>query len=621
MESKGYMGKIAEVNLTTEKITIRDFPEEIAKKYVGGSGFGAKVLYDETGPETDPLGPDNPLIFATGPVTGTRSFNSDRFEVITKSPKTGIYGEASCGGHWGSRFKKCGFDALIIRGKASKPVYLRVTEDTVEIQDAADYWGKDTFYTHEKLKALEGNKSEAACIGVSGEMMLPIAAIIAEGRHGRAAGRTGVGAVMGSKNLKAVTVNGDKTVEAADKELILSTNKSITESMKKGTLEMKEAGTTCAIDYFEEIGNLPLRNWAGGNWREGAEKITGYTTRRTHRIDDSGCGACPVQCGKVVLAKGGDYNGEAIAGPEYETTGLFGSNCLIDDYDIIIKENEICNRYGVDTIAAANMISFAMEAYEGGLITKEQTNGLDLRFGNGEAAVEALKMIVNKEGFLGNLLYRGVREAAEQLGGNSRGYAMHVKGLEFPAHDPRARFSLALAYATSNRGACHLAFTHDYEEGFVEHLGAPATTGRFSPDKAEMTARMQDWACIFDSLCMCKFGRYGGIMVEQTIAYLNGATGWDMAPEEFMKTGERIFNLKRMYNVRHGVSRRDDTLPSRILTKRRGGGTSELPPFGSMLSDYYKVRGWDELGIPTAEKLTELGLEECLGEAPPAAVG
>lgn len=612
MESKGYMGKIAEVNLTTEEITIRDFPEDIAKKYLGGSGFGAKVLYDETGPETDPLGPENPLIFAAGPVTGTRSFNSDRFEVISKSPKTGIYGEASCGGHWGSRFKKCGFDALIIRGKSPKPVYLRITEDTVEIKDAAEYWGKDTFYTHEKLKSLEGEKSEVACIGMSGEMMLPIASIIAEGRHGRAAGRTGVGAVMGSKNLKAVTVNGDKTVEVADKDLILSTNKALTQSMKVDAADMRDAGTTCAIDYFEEVGNLPLKNWYQGKWEEGAHKLHGFTTVKTHRVKNYACGTCPIQCGKVVHAKGGDYDGDEIAGPEYETTGLFGANCLVDNYDVIVKENEICNRYGVDTIAAANLIAFAMEAYERGMLTKEQTGGIDLRFGNGEASIKALEMLVQKKGFLGDLLHEGVKQAAEKLGGISDEFALQVKGLELPSHDPRANFSLALAYSTSNRGACHLAFTQDYEEAHVEKLGAPATKGRFSTEKAEITARMQDWACIFDSLCVCKFGRYGGIMVEQTLAYLNAATGWDLSPEEFMKTGERIFNLKRMYNIRHGISRKDDSLPSRILTKRRGGGTSELPPLGSMLSDYYAVRGWDEFGVPTPEKLAELGLEELI---------
>ncbi len=610
MQFKGYMGKIAEVDLTEGKVTVKDFPETTAEKYVGGSGVGAEILFRETDARTDPLGPDNVLVFATGPVTGTQSFNADRFEVITKSPKTGIYGESSCGGHWGGRFKKCGFDVLVIRGRAPKPVYLKVTEDRVSIEDAAPYRGRDTFFTHERLKQAAGKKSEVLCIGQAGEMMLPIAAIIGEGRHGRAAGRAGTGAVMGSKRLKAVSVNGNKQIPVADKELILSTNRALARSMKEDALVMREAGTACALDFFEEIGNLPLKNWYQGKWEAGAGKLTGYATAQSHGVKNYACGKCPVQCGKVVLAKGGAYDGLEIAAPEYETVALFGANCLVDDFDVSVKANEICNRYGVDTIAAANLIAFAMEAYERGLLTKAQAGGLDLRFGNGRALLDALEMIVEKRGYLGGLLCAGVKEAAEKLGGIAREFALQVKGLEIPAHDPRARFSLALAYATSNRGACHLAFTQDYDEAYVENLGVAPTEGRFSPGKAAITARMQDWTGLFDSLCMCKFGRYGGIMVDQTLAYLKGATGRDLSLDAFLKTGERIFNLKRMYNVRHGISRKDDTLPLRLLTRRRGGGTSELPPFHAMLADYYRFRGWDETGIPTDEKLAELELAE-----------
>lgn len=608
MQSKGYMGKYARIDLSSGKISYEDFTDEMAKKYIGGSGFGAKLLYDETGPDTAPLGPDNLLIFAVGPVTGTKAFNSDRFEVISKSPKTGIYGEASCGGHWGSRFKKCGLDAIVIKGKADHPVYLNITEAKIEIEDATDFWGKDTFYTHEKLQERAGKKSEVACIGPSGEIMLPIAAIIADGKHGRAAGRSGVGAVMGSKKLKAVVVNGNKSVEVDDADIITSTNKSITPSMKEGAKDLSVAGTTCALDLFEEVGNLPIKNWYRGNWQNAADNLAGYVTVKRFNAKHYGCGNCPIRCGKVVLTKGGEYDGEEVAAPEYETVALMGSNCLIDDYETIIKENEICNAYGVDTIAAGNMIAFAMEAYERGILTKEQTGGLDLTFGNTEAAVRALEMIVKREGFLGELFANGVQDAAEKLGGISAEFALHVKNHEIPAHDPRANFSLALAYATSNRGACHLTFTQDYEEGSVEHLGAPEQKGRFSPDKGVYTAKMQDWSTMFDSLCLCKFGRYGGLMIEQCVTYLNASTGWDFSPEEFLQTGERIFNLKRMYNVRHGVTRKDDQLPLRLQLHRRGGGTNELPPFNVMLNEYYEARGWDDMGIPEQDKLKELAL-------------
>jgi len=604
----GFMGKILEINLSTSQIKTTRLNEKTARKYLGGSGLGAKILYDETGPETNPLGPENILIFSTGPVTGTLGFNSNRFEVSAKSPHTGLIGEASCGGTWGGMFKKTGYDALIFRGKSERPVYLMLTEEKAVLKDAAVLWGKDTFQTQRELRQVEGDKVEVASIGPSGENLIKIASIIADGAHGRAAGRCGLGAVMGSKMLKAVVVKGAIKVEPAEPDKIREINNSIKDSMKFDSAAMREAGTTCAVDIFEEIGNLPIRNWYQGRWPEGAERLKGYTTRETHRIKDYRCGNCPIACGKIVKAKGGVYDGEEVAAPEYETVGLMGSNLLIDDYDAVVKENEICNRYGVDTIAAGNTIAAAMEAYERGLITKEQTDGLDLRFGNAEAAILATEKLCLNEGNLGPLLSGGVREFAEKVGPIAKEFAMHVKGLEVAAHDPRANFSLALAYATSNRGACHLSFTQDYEEAHVADLGVAPTEGRFSPNKAALVAKMQDWSCLFDSLCICKFARYGGLMVSQTLGYLNASTGWNMTLEEFLKTGERIFNLKRMYIIKHGISRKDDTLPLRLLTHKRGGGTDKVPPFNVMLSEYYEYRGWDEFGIPKEEKLRELEL-------------
>ncbi len=609
MKTKGYMGKIARVDLSRKKIEIIELDDAFARKYIGGSGFGAKFLYDETGPETDPLGPDNLLIFATGPVTGTKAFNSDRFEVITKSPKSGMYGEANCGGRWGSRFKKCGFDALVIKGCSDKPVYLDISDGDISINEASDLWGLDTFKTHSILKEKNGDKSEVACIGPSGEMMMPIAAIIADGRHGRAAGRSGVGAVMGSKKLKAVVVNGTREIETADVDLITSTNKAVLPTMRTDAKALTEAGTACSLDLFEEIGNLPIKNWYQGNWQPAVDNLTGYASIAKTKVKDYGCGNCPIRCGKVTLTKGGEYDGVDVAAPEYETVALMGSNCLIDDYDTIVKQNEICNAYGVDTIAAGNIIAFAMEAYERGILTDEHTGGMDLSFGNADSAKKLLETVVKKEGFLGDLFKTGIRDAAKKLGKNSEEFALNVKNQEIPAHDPRANFSLAINYATSNRGACHLTFSQDYEEGNVPKLGAPDQKGRFSPDKAVYSARMQDWATMFDSLCLCKFARYGGVMIDECLNYLNGSTGWDFTAEEFIQAGERLFNLKRMYNVRHGASRKDDQLPLRMQTHRRGGGTNELPPFNIMLNEYYQARGWDDMGIPHEEKLKELQLK------------
>ncbi|MBI9108817.1 MAG: aldehyde ferredoxin oxidoreductase family protein [Spirochaetales bacterium] len=605
---KGYNGRYLDIDLSAGTVEVKPLSEDMVRQYIGGSGLGAKFLYDATGPDTDPLGPENIMIFASGPVTSTGGFNSDRFEVVSKSPQSGIYGEASCGGKWGGRFKKTGYDAMIVRGKATSPVYITITDKDVKIEDASDLWGLDTFKTHRQLKEAAGKGAEVACIGPSGEKMIRIAAIIADGAHGRAAGRCGLGAVMGSKNLKAVVVNGNTVPEIADAGRIKEINKSLNKSMKEDAACMREAGTTCALDYFEEIGNLPIRNWYQGNWPEGAENLKGYTTVKTHKAKRYACGNCPIACGKIVKAKDGPYDGEDVAAPEYETVGLMGSNLMIDDYDIVVKENELCNRYGIDTIAAGNTIAAAMEAFERGIISLEDTDGIELRFGDGQAAIQALEKMCKREGRLGELLCDGSRSFAEKVGPEVNEFIHQVKGLEFPAHDPRANFSLALAYATSNRGACHLSFTQDYEETFVENLGVEASKGRFSPEKAAIVARMQDWSCLFDSLCICKFARYGGLMLQQTLDYLNASTGWDMDMEDFLKAGERIFNLKRLYNQKHGISRKDDTLPPRILTHRRGGGTNELPPLNVMLSDYYDFRGWDEMGRVTAKKLNELDI-------------
>ncbi len=605
---EGYYNRLVEIDLSSRRKDIKEIGTEVLRNYIGGSGLGARILYDSTGPETDPLGPENVMIWATGPVSATAGFNSDRFEIVSKSPQSGIYGEASCGGKWGSRFKKTGYDAIVVKGKANSPVYLKISDEEITIKSAENLWGLDTFQTQRVLKEIEGKSCEVACIGPSGEKMVRIAAIIADGAHGRAAGRCGLGAVMGSKNLKAVVITGASSPEIYNQDKIKEINKSLNKSMKEEAAGMREAGTTCSLDFFEEIGNLPIKNWYQGNWPEGAEQIKGYTTIKTHNLKNYACGKCPIACGKVGTAKGGPYDGEKIAAPEYETVGLMGANLLIDDYDVILKENEICNRYGVDTIAAGNTIAAAMEAYEKGILSPEDTDGIELRFGNGEAALKALEKLCKAEGRLGKLLCDGVRSFAEKTGPEVVEFAQHVKGLEFPAHDPRANFSLALAYATSNRGACHLSFTQDYEEAYVENLGVEASEGRFSPKKAAIVARMQDWSCLFDSLCICKFARYGGLMVQHTLDYLNASTGWNMSVEDFLKTGERIFNLKRLYNQRHGISRKDDTLPPRILTHRRGGGTNELPPLNVMLSDYYKFRGWDETGRVSEQKKQELGL-------------
>jgi len=612
MKAKGYMGRILTVDLTTGTITESELDDSVARKFIGGSGLGAKILLDEKIMHCDPLGPENILIFAVGPLTGSSLFNSDRFDVVTKSPLTGIYAESSAGGYWAGKFKKCGYDALIIKGKAASPVYLAVSDGKAEIKDARPYWGKDTFTVTEMLQHIEGPGTKAAVIGPAGEKLVKMAGIVSDGKHGRLAARCGVGAVMGSKNLKAVTVNGTTQVELADKAAIMAINKDMSGLIKQNMQGMAETGTGGGLDASEELGNLPVKNWAGPAWKESAAKITGLTMAQTHLVKNYNCGSCAIKCGRVVRSVSGPFKGQEIGGPEYETLGLLGSNLLVDDLDTIITANEMCNQYGIDTISVGGVIGFAMEAFERGILSAEDNGGNPILWGDAETIYRLIKDISEKEG-LGAVLSEGVRSAAAVLGPRAEEFAAHVKGLEPPAHDGRAKFTAGIGMATSNRGACHLSgFAHDFEEGAVlEDLGSPALPFRFTPEgKAENVFRMQNLMGMFDSVNACKFALFGGLTVDPLIRAVNAATGWDMDRKEFFETGERIFNIKRIFDNHLGIGRKDDVLPQRMMRSRRGRGTVQLPPLFEMLDEYYGYRGWDELGVPTSETLERLGLTE-----------
>lgn len=608
----GYFMKIAEIDLNTEEIKLIALEEKEVKKFIGGSGIGAKLLYGYTDHKTDPLGSENILIFMTGPLTGTKAFSSDRFEVITKSPLTGIYTESDCGGRWGEGLKKCGLDGIVIKGKAKKPVYIIIKDEEIKIKSASHLWGKDTFAADSLIKEEMGPNSQVVCIGKAGENLVKFACIINEGKHGRAAGRAGVGAVMGSKKLKAIGVLGTKEVKIAHEQEFNQFIKSLTSRMNEQTEALKKYGTSTGLEYCESVGDLPIKNWYQGNW-EGAKKISGQYMAKTVLKKNYHCGRCVIGCGRTVEITEGKYKLEETAGPEYETLGMLGSNCLVDDIKVVCKANELCNRYGLDTISTGSAISFCMEAYEKGLVTKENTGGLKMEWGNGDALLEMIEKIANRQD-IGKLLGEGLIKVSKEIGGNSCEFAIHVKGLDFPAHDPRGKVSVALGYATSNRGACHLqAFTHDFEDGAaLPDLGYKETLDRFEiKGKAKFVVDFQHLMSMFDSLHCCKFIVFGGMTVEPLVKVLNLVTGWDFSKEDFLKTGERIFNLKRLYNVREGISRKDDTLPPRILNHPRGGGAGDnLPYLNKMLNEYYQIRGWDEFGIPTKETLKRLELEE-----------
>jgi len=609
---KGYMGKILRVDLTKGRVDVEAQDENQAKKYIGGSGLATKILNDETGPQTDPLGPENRLIFMTGPFAATPVITSGRHHMVTKSPLTGAYTESDTGGTWGPYLKRAGFDGIVVTGKSSKPVYLWVTEGKAEIRDASRFWGVDTYDLDEAVRKETHNDAVVASIGPAGEKGVRYASIMNDGKEARAAGRGGSGAVMGSKNLKAVAVYGKYQVEMADPEGLKASLKEISPMVAKNTEGMRKNGTAGGLATFEALGSLPLQNWKyQGRWEKGAAQIAGPAMTEKILTGNYFCERCVIGCGRRVKVDKGPFAPVEGAGPEYESVAMLGSLCLVDDIEAIAKANEICNRYGMDTISAGAAIAFAMEAYEKGILTKKDTGELELQWGRGDVMVKMTEKIGKREG-LGQLLGEGVRIAAAKLGKNAVEFTSDVKGQEMPAHDPRCFNAGAVGYATINRGACHLGFTHVFERILtMPEIGVDQPLPRLEvKGKGELAAKTQNIMGLFDSLKVCKFSMFGGLKMTPILAWYNMVTGNSATMDEFLKAGERIFNLKRMYNVRCGISRKDDTLPSRFLTlKHEGEGlTPNLPPLGELLSDYYKYRGWNEEGIPIPEKLKDLGL-------------
>ncbi|MCD6575249.1 aldehyde ferredoxin oxidoreductase family protein [Candidatus Aerophobetes bacterium] len=608
---KGYRGKILRVDLTRRKILIQSLDETDLEKFIGGSGLGAKFLYEEVPADTEPLSPENLLIFMAGPLVGSGTPGSGRHEVVFKSPLTGIFARSGVGGSFGVNLKRAGFDGIIISGRSSKPVYLLVYDGQVEIKDATHIWGKDTYESDRILREEIGRKATVAVIGPAGEGIVKIAGISHDGVHSRMAGRCGSGAVMGSKNLKAIVVYGKDKVDVAFPEKLNQYKKQILPHIKMVSEGMRKFGTAGGIPNYERIGNFPHKNWALSNWEEGANKISGQTMERTILTGRYACHDCPIACGRMVKVDEGPFAPVNGGGPEYETVAALGSLCLVDNIEAIARANELCNRLGLDTMSTGAVIAFAMEAFERGIITDKDTGGVELTWGNAQALLKMIEKIARKED-IGEVLSEGVRSAANKLGKNTVEFAIHIKGLEPSYHDPRCFFSHALNYATAARGGCHNGSqSHSCEITLsCPDLGINEPQDRHLVDgKAEFTMKLQNLMCFYDSLVLCKFFHTSGSLTpQQVVNFLNYTTGWDFNLQSAMEAGERIFNLQRMYNVRCGISRKDDTLPPRFLTLKRE--KDKLPPLGQLLSDYYELRGWDEMGIPTEQKLKELSLEK-----------
>ena len=607
----GYNGKILRVNLSSKKISTEEHDDIFYRRYMGGRGFISYYLLKELKPGIDPLGPDNKLIFATGVITGGRVGGSGRNSVGAKSPLTNGYGEAEAGGYWGPELKRTGYDAIIFEGKSEKPVYLWIGSDEPELRDASKLWGKTTLDTQEVIREELGERAiKVASIGPAGENLVRVSCIINDVT--RAYGRSGMGAVMGSKNLKAVAVRGKKPPAVADTEKVKGIVKWLSENYSKG---FQDVGTAGGVMGLNRNSGLPTRNFQDSSF-EGAEAITGQTMRDTILIKRDTCYACPVRCKRVVKTEGKYEVDPAYGGPEYETVGSLGSNCGVDDLEAIAKGNEICNAYSLDTIGVGTTIAFAMECFERGIITEKDTGGIELKFGNADAMVKMVEMIGNREGF-GDVLAEGCMRAAEKIGRGAAKYAMHVKGQEFPMHEPRWKQGMGMGYAISPTGADHVQSIHDGGSG--EHPGGLLRLGvlegrpanDLSPAKVRMFVYQQHWNSFANCAGLCIFLPYS---YNQQAEVIQAITGWDVTTWELMKAGQRGTTMARAFNIREGFTRKDDYLPKRMHEAFTSGPIEGVAVgedrLDKAISVYYDMMGWDrETGVPTRGCLQELDIE------------
>lgn len=605
---------LLDINLTRRKIEKKIIPDKLIEEYIGGSGLGAYELYYNSNIYCDPFGEDNILLFLAGPLTGTFSPCSGRNAVVAKSPLTGIWGEANVGGKWGRELRKAGWLGIKIYGKASNLVYIFIDDYKVEIRDAGELAGMDTFETEKTLRGITFEDARVACIGPAGENLCRIAGIFTDGVEARVAARCGLGAIMGSKKVKAIVVHGTGKPYVYDEKGLQGYVRKIMPDFIEGTKRLRKMGTPGLVVNQERLGSFPIRNFKWDDYKDEIDNISWDRLKKTIFVKRVNCASCPVGCGRLVRVKEGKYKEREVnAGPEYETIGMLGSNLLISDLNAIQFLNQKCNRIGIDTIEAGALIGFAIEAFEKGFINTVSTNGLKLRWGDPEIASAILDNFSDNSGF-GKFLSSGYKNIFESWGKDTANFAPQVKGLSFPAHDPRAYNSIAVGFATSNRGACHLqAFSHVFERVVtMPEIGIDKPMDPFSVrEKGEKVALIQNIMCIFDSLSLCKFDLFGGIKLKNMAEMLTLATGLDFDFKGLLRIGERIFNLKRLYNNKCGISKADDVLPKRFLTeaKKHSLARGNLPPLDIMLNDYYKFRQWDPQGKPTKEKVIELGIK------------
>lgn len=601
----GYQGRFLKVDLNTK--TTEDMPliEEDLKKFIGGATLAAKLIYDHVEKGMDPLSPNSPLIFATGPFTGTTIPMVSRYAVCGISPQTGYWGEATSGGSFPFRLKGSGYDGIFITGKADKPVYLHITAGSVQIKDAKHIWGKDSYETQKIIKDdLGENRLSVACIGPAGERLAGYACIMND--RGRAAGRCGLGALMGSKNLKAVAVAGNNKPDLADADKIKELTKAAQTAIRGNLLSVafREYGTQMYMDMGMVLGDVPAKYFTKSVFQ--AEKVSGQALRQAYAVENYACLGCPIGCGREVKDFRPDI--KSIDGPEYETVGAFGPLCMNTDLDAVIEANHLCNVHGIDTISTGVSIAYAMYLFDLGVLTGDKA-GMDIRWGDGKTIVKLVNMIINQEG-IGKLLSQGTLAMAREFG-RDEGEAAQVKGLEMPMHDSRAFSGLAISYATGPRGACHLKGDYYNVElgSAIPELNVISGERMSAEGKAVSAANYQSLKDLFDALTLCKFAP---LPVTQICEILTNITGWECNPQDLLTAGDRSINIKRAINNKLGLSVEDDKLPKICLeTLTEGSTAGQTPDMDRLLREYYEHRGWDlETGKPTEEKLIELGLTQ-----------
>jgi aldehyde:ferredoxin oxidoreductase len=589
MSQGGYHRRYLVVNLNDKSWKAENLPEEITSSYLGGRGIATKLLYDLQAGHVDPLSPQNNLIVFTGPLAGTNTPGSSRIMFTTKSPLSNAVNATSMGGTFPNAFKGTGFDGLVITGKSENKVWLHITPEGVAINPAEDLWGLKTSETETAIKERAADKCRVACIGPAGENQVLYAAIVSETRT---ASRGGAGAVMGSKNLKAIAVSGAIKPPIADKEAFDEAIKKIRDDQKEnpGVVSMQMNGTAGLISVVNAMGGLPTRNFQTGTF-EGAEEIAGSAITEKNRVKGFACASCPVGCSLIAEIKSGTYKGTQSEGPEYESTVMLGSNLGISDLDTIIAANYLCDEYGLDTISAGNVIGFAMECYEKGLLTDTDTGGRAFTWGNSEVVLSLFELIAQKEG-IGERLAQGVARLSKEIPG-SESFAMHVKGLELAAYDPRAVFGQGLSYAIAPRGGEHGRGGYMIVEFFMPDVDLYTHEG-----KAAKAIQMAEDAALYDLSCLCSFNFVPIPLIPQLIT---AVVGKKYTEDDLRKITRRVITLERKFNIREGFTRKDDTLPPRLLNEPLPEGMAEgkkVEGLDIMLDDYYALRGWDSNGIP-----------------------